>query len=228
MTAQDEQDLRELQAELVQADQSLWEPACVAAAFCTTDAPFVLTMQGWIDLEAAESPFLLGSLPDAEVALDHFRLAFAAFGHERTTPEECDPEELVALGRMMLRAISAGFSMRARLAPPDGCKMVSGDNGLGEWLPIVACLKSQLGFSLTEAMALPVAQAFALVAAHRCNEGWSVCGETYRMRNVPNAEGGSGNAEVWASGPESRAERGDASLNTESLNTEHSTGGHHG
>ena len=185
MTAQDEQDLKELQAELVQADQSPWEPRCVAAAFCTTDARFVLTMQGWIDLEAAESPFLLGNLPPAEVALDHFRLAFAAFGHVRTTPEDCDPEELVAIGRMMLRAISAGFSMRAEIDPPEGCKKAAGDNGLGEWLPIVACLKSQLGFSLSEALALPVAQAFALVAGHRCNEGWSVSRETYAHRDIP-------------------------------------------
>ena len=182
MTSQDEQDLREMQAELVAAATSPWEPSCVAMAFRTADSPFVLTMQAWIDLEAAQSPFLLGKLPEAEEALAHFELAFEVFGHMESTPEACTPEELILIGRKMQRAIARGFSTRVKLAPPEGSKLAGVDNGMGEWLPLLACLKSQLGFSLAEALALRVDQAFALIAAHRINEGWQVAGETYAQR----------------------------------------------
>lgn len=189
MTESDEQDLREMQAELVAADRSPWQPRCVARAFRSQEAAFVFTVQAWIDLDAAASPFLLGQLPEAEVALAQFEVAFAAFGHVATTPEACEPEELILLGRKMLVEIGRGFAMRLQLAPPEGCKLAGGsDNGLGDWLPIVACLKSQLGFSLAEAISLTVGQAFALVAAHRANEGWGVAGETYAQRDIPEGE----------------------------------------
>ena len=182
-------DLRELQAELVASERSLWEPRCVAQAFRRSEDSFVFTMQAWIDLDAAASPFLLGQLPEAEDAVVQFEVAFAAFGHSETTPGACEPEGLVLLGRKMVAAIAQGFCMRARLAPPEGCKLADvANNGLGDWLPIVVCLKSQLGLSLAEALALPVGQAFALIAAHRCNEGWSVAGETYAQRDIPEEE----------------------------------------
>lgn len=178
-----------MQASLVAAERSPWEPRCVARAFRVAEDPFAFTMQAWIDLDAAASPFLLGELPEAEEALEQFAVAFAAFGHVATTPEACDGEELVLLGRKMVRAIKWGFAMRLRLAPPEGCKASGVDNGMGDWLPVLACLKSQLGFSMGEALALPVGQAFALVAAHRINEGWSVAGETYAQRDVVDREG---------------------------------------
>ena len=189
MTATDEQDLREMQAELVAATRSPWQPRCVARAFRTSEAAFVFTVQAWIDLDSCASPFLLGQLPEAEVALAQFEVAFEAFGHQGTTPEACEPEELILLGQKMLLEIGRGFAMRLQLAPPEGCKLAGGsDNGLGEWLPILACLKSQIGFSLAEALSLTVGQAFALIAAHRCNEGWGVAGETYAQRDVPEEE----------------------------------------
>ena len=190
MTATDEQDLREMQAELVSAERSPWQPRCVARAFRSQEESFVFTMQAWIDLDAAASPFLLGQLPEAEDALAQFEVAFAAFGHQGTTPEACEPEELILLGRKMLAEIGRGFAMRLHLAPPEGCKLAGGsDNGLGDWLPILACLKSQIGFSLAEALSLTVGQAFALIAAHRCNEGWGIAGETYAQRDIPETEG---------------------------------------
>lgn len=185
MTTEDETDLSEMQAELVSAARSPWEPRCVARAFRGSEEPFVFTVQAWIDLDACASPFLLGRLPEAEEALEQFEAAFAAFGHRATTPEACEPQELILLGWKMVRSIAAGFAMRLKLAPPEGCKAAGADNGIGDWLPIVACLKSQLGFSLAEALALTVGQAFALIAAHRVNEGWSVAGETYAQRDVP-------------------------------------------
>jgi hypothetical protein len=184
MTAQDEQDLRELQAELLDVEVSPWEPRCVARAFRSVVSPFVFTMQAWIDLDAAGSPFLLLQLPEAEDALAAFEVAFEAFGHVATTPEACDDDELVLLGNKMILTIARGFSMRLKLSPPEGFEAAEADNGLGDWLPILACLKGQLDFSLAEALALDVGQAFALVAAHRCNQGWSVSGENYTLRDV--------------------------------------------
>lgn len=184
MTEEDKADLREMQAELVGAQSSPWEPRCVARAFRTDDDPFVFTMHAWIDLDAVQSPFLIYRQPEAEEALWDFGAAFAAFGHRETTPEACEPDELLALGEKMIRKIREGFAMHVRLAPPVGEREVTGDNGLGNWLPILACLKAQLGFSLAEALALPVGQAYALIAAHRCNEGRTVAGETYALRDV--------------------------------------------
>ena len=65
-----------------------------------------------------------------------------------------------------------GILISERMSINDGsgialtCSSAAGaDNGLGDWLPVLACLKSQLGFSLAEARTLPVAQAFALEGA---------------------------------------------------------------
>ncbi|MEO8204875.1 MAG: hypothetical protein ABI615_01750 [Chthoniobacterales bacterium] len=187
MNASDEIELRELQHELLASGQSPWEPQCVARAFCSTAAgePFVFTMQAWIDLEAAQSPLLQGTLPPGETALDDFATAFRAFGHRDTTPENCEPEELVLLGHKMIRAIREAFAMRLSLEPPDGSakKSAIADSGMGFWLPVFSCLTSQLGFSRADALATPVPQAFALIASHRVNQGWSVAGETYALRD---------------------------------------------
>ncbi len=184
MTAEDEQDLRDMQAELVATERSPWEPRCVARAFRTGESPFVFTMQTWIDLDAATSPFLLGRLPDDKDYLAQFEVAFSAFGHVATTPEACDEEELVLLGNKMILTIARGFSMRLNLTPPEGFEAAGANNGIGEWLPILACLKGQLDFSLAEALSLDVGQAFGLLAGHRCNQGWSVSGENYSLRDV--------------------------------------------
>jgi hypothetical protein len=186
MTAEDEQDLRELQAELVSAEQSPWQPRCVARAFrsAAPEEPFVFTMQTWIELDAVQSPFLHGRLPEAEDELwAKFEEAFAAFGFDGTTPEKCSGEDLVLIGRKIIRAITHGFSTKLELVPLERSRQ-SPENGLGGWLPVMACLKAQLGFLWAEAKALPVAQAYALIAAHRCNEGREVAGETYALRDV--------------------------------------------
>jgi hypothetical protein len=189
MTEKDEQDLRELQGELIASDVSLWEPRCVAACFARKDTPFDFTMQAWIDLDAVKSPFLLGKLPATALVLIQFREAFAAFGHFETTPEACGPDDLILLGNQIIDAISEAFQMRVKLAPPDGCRAAHVEStGMGGWVSLFACLKSQLGFSLSEAMALNVGKAFALIAAHRCNDGWSVAGETYSQRDIPETE----------------------------------------
>lgn len=186
MKEQDEQDLRELQEEIIAADVSLWEPRCVASCFARKDTPFDFTMQAWIDLDAVKSPFLLGKLPEAENVLVQFQEAFAAFGHIDTTPEACDAEDLILLGRLIITLIEEAFAMRIKLAPPEGRRTTEkGSTGIGGWVALLACLKTQLGFSLDEALSFNVGKAFALIAAHRCNDGWNVSGETYAQRDIP-------------------------------------------
>ncbi len=182
MTEQDREDLRAVQAEMLAAAR--WQPSCVTHAFCVRDEAFRFTMQAWIDLDACASPFLHSQLPQADEAVVRFAQAFRAFGYRDTTPEVCSPDELVMLGERMNRVIAEGFAMQLKLRPPEGYKTGDVSHGLGDWLPVLACLKSQMGLSLAEALALKVGQAFALITAHRCNEGWTVIGETYADRDV--------------------------------------------
>ena len=189
-TPQVSDETREFQQELLAAERSEWQPRCVSRAFASSrdEDPFAFTMQAWIDLEAVQSPFLLGQFPNDESYLYQFADAFQAFGYKESTPDQCTEEQLVLLGHKMIRAIAQGFSMHLKLAAPEGFRAKRADDGMGSWLPVMACLKSQLNFSLAEARSLLVEQAFALMAGHRCNEGWRVDGETYAQRDVPEGE----------------------------------------
>lgn len=187
-----DEDLRSLQRELAEAEVSPWEPRCVAGAFQRL-APerFVLTMQAWIDLEAVRSPFLLGQMPVADAAMDAFSVALAAFGYRETTPEQCEPEELLVLGGAMVRAVGRAFAMGVRMMPPGGWgDGATQPHGMGRWLPLLACLVGQMHMRPQDALALPVGQVLALVAAHRANEGWTVAGEPYALRSTGVSEEG--------------------------------------
>ncbi|MGA3169470.1 MAG: hypothetical protein ABSE62_00500 [Chthoniobacteraceae bacterium] len=194
--------LRELQAQLAGTAQSPWQPRCVARAFRTPAAShaFVFTMQAWIDLDAVQSPFLLEELPDPdlghEAIIRAFEEAFAAFGHTSTTPAECAPFELALLGKSMIRVIRQGFAMRLRMNPPKGMESGGGDDGFGDWLPVMACLKAQLYFGWEEALAMHVERALAVVNAHRRNEGWTPAETPYALRDVsPVSHGGAESGE---------------------------------
>jgi len=182
------QELRELQAQLAGTGESPWQPRCVARAFQTPDIehPFVFTMQAWIDLDAAESPFLLGELPDPDLGengiMRVYRTAFTAFGCTEERLAECNPQDLIFIGQSMIRAINRGFSMRLKMNPPKGFESASGDDGFGDWLPVMACLKAQLYFGWGEASAMPVERALALMNTHRRNEGWTPAETPYAMR----------------------------------------------
>ena len=182
--------LRELQARLAGVSASPWQPRCVAAAFRTPDIehPFVFTMQTWIDLDAVESPFLLGRLPSPDLEWEGieaaYRDALAAFGREATSLEECDADAFIHIGRSLIRAINRGFAMRLRMNPPKGFESAGGDDGFGDWLPVMACLKAQLYFGWDEALVMPVKQAFGVINAHRRNEGWMPAETPYGLRNA--------------------------------------------
>jgi hypothetical protein len=191
----DLQGLRELQAQLAGVSASPWQPRCIADAFRTPEEEqrFVFTMQTWIDLDAARSPFLLGSLPSPDLeweeVMEEYRNAFAAFGCTEERLEKCEPEDLILIGQSMIRTIDRGFALRLRMNPPKGFESTAGDDGFGDWLPAMACLKSQMHFLWSEALAMSVEQALAVINAHRRNEGWTPAETPYALRGEAEIEG---------------------------------------
>ncbi len=177
MTAEEEQQLRELGNDLAGAMQSDWQPACIAAAWRSERAgELALTMQGWIDLDAARSPLLCGGLPQTGVDLD---AAFAAFV---LGEEGLEPADAVRVVVAMARAVETAFASALRMTPQNPA---TGDaDGFGDWLPMLACLVTQCGLDPAAALGLRVDRAFMLVAAMRRNEGWQVSGEAYALRDV--------------------------------------------
>lgn len=187
MDPNEQKELRELGEELAAQEDSPWQPPCIARAFAGANTRrekteerlcLVLTMQGWIDLDAIRSPFLLEQIPStADEAID----AWTVLNPGREVPA---PEVLV---ETILGSIRDAFStvMKMRQSGSFGCSFDSSDSlGFGSWLPLFACLVTQCGLSPAEALAMPVAQTFALIAAMRSNEGWMPQGESYAQRGT--------------------------------------------
>src|SRR6187455_1220440 len=100
MTDTEEQDLRDLGADIAGAMSSAWEPACLARIFATPSAEaLALTLQGWIDLDRARSPLLIGeplaTNEDLFAAAGVFGLAF----------DEMTPDEVALCAVAMGRAV---------------------------------------------------------------------------------------------------------------------------
>lgn len=187
MTAQDE--LRALSEEIAAAEHDPFEPRCVARAFASGPATPAFTMRRWIDLSAIRSPLLLGMIPadlvDLAAAAEVFGLA----------AEVLAPDEQRILAETLRDAISAAFAMALPMRPRDA-EQDARHGGFGSWLPIYAFLVFQGGKSRAEALAWPVVEVFAAIAAHRYNQGWEVGGTTYALRNLDDMSGfGSSNEE---------------------------------
>jgi len=181
----DERELVEASQALAAAQASPWQPRCIARAFARPrPGEVAFTMQAWIDLDAAQSPLLVGEAPATAEGLD---AAFAAFG---LAHEELTPEETVAVVRALLRAIDAGFAAALRMQPPGESTSPAGDDGFGDWAPIFACLVVQCRLSLAEARALRVDAAHILMATMRRNERWTVSGVPYALRDLEEASRG--------------------------------------
>lgn len=180
MDAVEEQQLRAISEALAGAEQSPWEPRCVSKAFASRPGGLVLTMQGWIDLDAVCSPFLEGRLPDGDDAVAQLSAAVDAFG---LGPLEVKPDDAIELAEAMRKAVTEAFSMQLKMQPP-GDTSPKAPGGFGSWLPIFACLVAQIGMSRLDALATPVCQAFALIATHRHNQGWLVSDATYAQRDA--------------------------------------------
>lgn len=178
MTEAEEQELRALGDELADARRSPWEPRCVARAFATPlEDDCILTMQGWIDLEAIRSPILNGEPFADPMQITHAGLAFGLCIDERLTEEEA-----LVLIENMREAINEAFAMSLPMKPrnPDG---TADRDGFGNWLPTFAFLVSECGMAPRIALAMPVRQVLPLLSATRRNQGWVEAGEPYAMRN---------------------------------------------
>jgi len=181
MTEDEEQKLRALGAELAGVEQSPWEPRCVCAAFARVPDPLVLTMQGWIDLEAVKSPLLEYKPIDADDADGQLSAAVNAFN---LGPLITEPKERDVLVEAMLDAVTRAFATGVKMRTPGKSDGPMAPGGFGRWLPILSCLVAQLGMSRLDALTTPVAQTFALIAGHRHNQGWGVQDASYAQRDV--------------------------------------------
>jgi hypothetical protein len=178
MTEAEEQELRAMGGDIAGAMQSQDEPLCVARAFATPKpGAVVFTMQAWIDLELIRSPLLRGELPESA---NELQAAALLFGMDT---EELTGEELVDLGRAIIRAIQDGFSM-ALSVQPTGEIDESPSAPIGNWLRIFSCLVTQCRLSDERALAIQVGRAYALIAGMRCNQGWRVTGTPYALREI--------------------------------------------
>jgi hypothetical protein len=183
MTDAEEKELRDWSTQIAGAEQQPWQPLLVSNAFSSRREFPALTMQGWIDLDAARSPFLHGEWPEDADGIAG-ALADAARALKMPDGKWQSAWEAARLTLDVRRAVNEAFSTVLRMRPPGEAAPDRGDDGLGNWLPVLACLISQLRMSESAALGLPVARAFALIAGHRFNEGWTVTGENYRLREV--------------------------------------------
>jgi hypothetical protein len=187
MTAAEEQQLRELSAELAAQQTSPWQPRCIAAAWRSSvpSSEFrvpSLTMQGWIDLDAIRSPLLVGDLPELE-EMEATARAFGVSDFEFRV--EC-PEAAAALAVEMQAAVARAFSAALKMLPPNpepGTQNPEpADDGFGDWMPLLAFLVTEARLTPDDALALRVDRAFMLMAAIRRNQGWRVAGQAYALR----------------------------------------------
>lgn len=179
MTPETQADLQQFNAEIAGAMNSPWEPGCLVRAFASPGVgDVVFTMQAWIDLERLRSPLLHGALP---ATVEEFAASAAVFGCD---VEPLDAQEIFDLGHAFRRAIAEGFGMNLPMTPPRGGEAAA--EGFGAFLPLLEALIGECGLSRTEALATPVGQGFALLAARRRREGWSVAGQVYALREVLN------------------------------------------
>ncbi len=182
MTPDEEQQLRELGEELAGAQQSEWQPRCIAEAWRSpVDGAIALTMQGWIDLDAARSPMLRGEVPD-QVA--EFEVCARAFG---VVTERMEGVEMARTAMTMRDAVAAAFRAALKMVPADP-QLAPADaqasDGFGDWLPMLTFLVKECGLHLDEALALRVDRAFMIMAAVRRNQGWRVAGMNYALRDA--------------------------------------------
>jgi hypothetical protein len=180
-TPEEQAELLSLGADVSGAMRSPWEPSCVAACFGTPRTKLRFTMQVWIDLDRARSPLLQG---EELKGLEQFNAALDAFGF---APMAEATEEALILADGMLATIDAAFAMNVLMRNPRSDATEAAE-GFGTWLPLLACLVVECSMAPAVALTLDVGQAFALLAAHRRNEGWEVKGVSYAMRDIKEPE----------------------------------------
>jgi hypothetical protein len=188
MSPEQQQEIAELRAfgvELAGASQEDLQPRCIARAFARPEASIlVLTMQGWIDLDAIGSPILLGLAPEGKEAPEQIQAALVAFDQPDFDPTLIEPSEAIAIVTRMLAAVRLAFSTCLRMREPGASLGSASTDGFGTWLPTYTRLIVDCHLNRAEAMATPVVEAFALIATSLRNKGWCEAGEPYSMREV--------------------------------------------
>jgi hypothetical protein len=185
MTETEEQQVRELADDLANATQGAGEPRCIVAAFATMpENRVVLTMQNWIDLEAIRSPLLQLRLPEH---LEELEMAANVF---RMTVRNLSADNAIRVACVIRQAADEAFSLAMPMRPSSSHIDNGSDtsDGFGTWLPLFAFLVAECGLTPAAAGALPVSHAFALLAAHRRNQGWECAGASYAQRDFVSAE----------------------------------------
>jgi len=183
MTTEEENALRELGNELATAQQSPWEPLCVARAFATPQSGTIaLTMQWWIDLEAMRSPLLRLETPAQVEDLERAARVFAL------SLDGMSPEDAAHVWRAMRRTVTEAFALAMPMQRPDGASR-AGQDGFGAWLPLLAFLIVECGIDPMTARKMRVDHAFALLAACRRNQGWECAAASYAQRDALNETG---------------------------------------
>lgn len=178
-------ELRALGIEIATSMQSDRQPRCVVRAFARPEESiFVLTMQGWLDLDAIDSPILLGLAPEGDDIPERIQAALVAFGHPPIDVQELGPESGAVFVQRMLSAVSLAFSCCLKMQEPGAALGTSPSDGFGTWLPVYTRLIADCHMSRAEARACPVVEAFALIATMLRNKGWREDGEPYAMREV--------------------------------------------
>ena len=173
-------DLRALGMELATGLQSDCQPPCIARAFARPErSALVLTMQGWIDLDATANPILNQFATESP---EQFMDALAAFDQPVFDPILIEPEEAVAIVTRMIDAVKIAFSMGLKMVDPSSKGSGAHPDGFGSWLPVLACLITQCKMARVEALATPVCQAFGIISGMRRNQGWGEAGIPYALR----------------------------------------------
>ncbi len=164
---------------IARAENSPWEPRCITRIFSPLRSDEIaLTMTGWAMLDAARSPLMIGG---PLKTLAEVREAAAVFG---MNVEGLELEDVARVVQTMEEAVSAAFATTLAMRPKDAGPSSGGNDGFGSFLPILSCLITQVRISLSEALALRVDRAHALIAGMRRNEGWECHGTAYALREL--------------------------------------------
>lgn len=195
MTPQEEQECLEHAERVAAAENSPWQPRLVAEAFLPQPVRIggpwslgPLTMRGWLALDARRSPFLSGDpIPPEEIPgrIAEVLTAFYGIDHDADDViEHLPPGETAAAIAAIRALVCSAFATALSMASPIQGGEPGKEDGFGSWLPVWTALRKELGMGKEEAAETPVAQALAMLATARHNEGYTVKGENYRIKEI--------------------------------------------
>lgn len=194
MTPEQEQECLKHAERVAAAENSPWQPRLVSEAFLATTVRVgwwdlgPLTMRGWLALDARRSPFLSGDPLPPEMVLERLAEAIGILSGQTVTVDDVTREIASGGGPAAIQAVTgicnARFSTSVSMVSPIRGGTPMKEDGFGSWLPIFTALVKELGLSIESALDIAVNQAIALLSTARHNEGYTVAGENYRVREI--------------------------------------------